>query len=169
MPSTSTGKRNAVNHPAENPSLAPLDFAVRVACPPARAFEYFTRDIHEWWPLGRFSVAQEDARGVVVEPFVGGRVYETDKAGNTHEWGVVREWLPPGRVVLSWHPGRPAEQAMWVAVTFTAERDHTLVQLSHGGWEAVGSGAGRARDNYKGGWLTVLDGHFEKFVRKMGA
>ena len=160
--SASAGK-NSPDKPGTPP---PLSFAIRAPCPPKRAFQYFTRDIHKWWPLQEFSVAQADARVVTMEPAVGGRIYETDKDGTERLWGTIKEWVPPHRLAFSWHPGRNASQAMWIVVTFTPEREHTLVELTHGGWEALGEEAERTRGNYRRGWGTVLEESFHRFTRE---
>jgi hypothetical protein len=39
-------------------ALAPIVVDVVVPCPPDRAFEYFTRDIGRWWPLGTHSIGE---------------------------------------------------------------------------------------------------------------
>ena len=52
-----------------------VDFA------PAEAFELFTDRIASWWPVGTHSYGGEDVTDVVLEPGVGGRLYEVTAAG----------------------------------------------------------------------------------------
>ena len=72
-----------------------VDFA------PAEAFELFTDRIASWWPVGTHSYGGEDVTDVVLEPGVGGRLYEVTAAGE-QDWGRVLEWEPPSRFLLDW-------------------------------------------------------------------
>jgi uncharacterized protein YndB with AHSA1/START domain len=49
-------------------------------------------------------------------------------------WGTVTRWEPPDEVAFTWHPGKAAERASQVEVTFTAADKQTLVSLTHSGW-----------------------------------
>jgi uncharacterized protein YndB with AHSA1/START domain len=58
---------------------------------------------------------------------------------------------------MTWHPGFEAERATLVEVTFSGTVEGgTLVELVHGGWEALGEGATAARTGYEQGWPMVL-------------
>jgi Activator of Hsp90 ATPase homolog 1-like protein len=63
-------------------------------------------------------------------------------------------------VAFTWHPGRPAERASHVEVTFAAVGAQTLVWLEHTGWDAFDDPAA-ARAEYEHGWPLVLDGYQE--------
>jgi hypothetical protein len=139
----------------DDAKLAPVVVDVLVPCPPARAFDYFTRDIARWWPLSTHSCAMADAVDVAFEGRAGGRLVERSRDGASHVWGTVTTWEPGGRVAFTWHPGRDADFATRVDVTFVAAGDGTRVTLTHDGWNARADGA-RARENYVGGWRIVL-------------
>ena len=121
------------------------------------AFELFTAGIASWWPMDRYSVSQERTRNVVIEPRVGGGVYEERDDGATFPWGRVLAWEPPGRLVLSWHPGREPDVAQEVEVLFTAVDDVTRVDLEHRNWDKLGDDAANVRESYVNGWAEVLD------------
>jgi uncharacterized protein YndB with AHSA1/START domain len=121
------------------------------------AFRVFTEEIGSWWPLATKSVGQEDAVALVIEPQVGGRVYEQVRNGEEHEWGVVLAWEPPNRLVFTWHPGRGAETGQEVEVTFAASGDGTLVELEHRGWERLVATADEIPEHYESGWDEVLE------------
>jgi hypothetical protein len=83
-------------------------------------------------------------------------VYERAGNGGTADWGEVRVWDPPRRLVYSWHPGRQAGTAQEVELRFTGEGNKTRVELEHRGWDALDEKASAMRDNYDTGWNHVL-------------
>jgi len=120
-----------------------------------RAFDLFTAEIGNWWPLPDFSVAGAESRGVTMDCRDGGRIVETLADGTETVWGTVTEWSPPDRVAFTWHPGQPAEEATAVEVSFRAVADTTEVVLVHSGWENRPDSVA-ARENYDTGWDIVL-------------
>jgi uncharacterized protein YndB with AHSA1/START domain len=148
------------------PYLEPVRKSVVVERTPGEAFEIFTARLAQWWPLERFSLGQADARSCVLEPRVGGEVYEVDARGARSSWGRVLVWEPPGRLVMSWHPGMPPEAAQEVEVRFTPKGSGTLVELEHRGWARLGGRAKDARDSYEGGWPAVLGEYFAGACRR---
>lgn len=148
------------NDAALNDSAAlappPIELDTLVPCAPSPAFEYFTRDIGRWWPLSRHSCSQARAAGVSFEEGVGGKLIETDLDGREYVWGTVLAWEPGRKVTFSWHPGKPPDTALTVAITFEAAGDSTRVRLVHFGWERLGADAADTRASYASGWPTVL-------------
>lgn len=141
-------------------TIEPVVREIQVPVEPAVAFRRFTDEMNHWWPRASHSVALERCREVRFGGGEGAPIVEVDDNGAQCEWGVVRVWDPPLRVVFSWHPGRPAEQAQEIEVTFAAEGAATRVRLEHRGWEALGGEAAPVRDGYANGWVGVL-GRFE--------
>lgn len=129
----------------------PIRRQVLVDADPATAFTVFTASLGQWWPLAELSVF---GAGATVS-FTGQQIVETAGNGDTSVWGTVSSWQAPDVVAFSWHPGRTAEQASQVEVTFAAAGEKTLVTLTHTGWEAYEDPAA-ARAEYGSGWLTVL-------------
>jgi uncharacterized protein YciI len=131
--------------------LSPIRCEVLVQLAPDEAFELFTSRIGEWWPLAEHGVF--GAGGTVA--FTEGQIVETFE-GRTSVWGRVTEWEPGVRVAFTWHPGRQADSASAVSVSFSArEADQTLVVLEHAGWEAFDDPTA-AREEYNHGWPRVL-------------
>ena len=115
---------------------------------PEEAFDLFTARIASWWPVRSHSYGGEDVTDVVIEPHVGGRVYEVTAAGE-QDWASVLAWEPPGRLVLDWQIGEA--RGTEVEVTFEPEGPGSRVVLEHRGF------AGETpRDNYSSGWDVVL-------------
>jgi hypothetical protein len=137
-------------------TLAPIRRTVRVSWSPERAFERFTRELASWWPLASHSVGQHETETVLLEPRVGGEVIERIRGGTEAVWGHVLEWDPPAQFTMSWHPGKEASTATQVTVRFVPDGSGTLVELTHSGWEALGSLANTARRAYGLGWVYVL-------------
>ncbi len=140
-------------------ALPPVRKRITVRCTPDQAFDLFTAGIARWWPLATHSVGLEDAANCAIEPRVGGRLFETDKAGSERQWGEVLVWEPPRRLVFTWHPGRAAETAQTVEVTFTGEGDVTVLRLEHRDWHRAGDHAEAVRNQYDQGWRAVLDSY----------
>ena len=133
------------------------------------AFDVFTRDINDWWPLETHSVRASTGFGppdmLHVERWEGGRLYE--QTGDERlKWAEVVAWDPPHRILLEWlvNPQAPPTE---VEVTFTADDEQTRVGVVHSGWEfASGWNLGdssaeseRARFAGSRGWDWVL-GHY---------
>ena len=78
--------------------IDPIRRSVMVTCSVEKAFEVFTEGMGTWWPVREFSRAadQEDAQvkteRVVVEPWVGGRIFETMSDGSEGSWGTILVW-----------------------------------------------------------------------------
>ena len=120
------------------PDLTPIEKKLRVPLSVEDAFELFTHRIAEWWPLAQHSVSQASAESCVIEPRVGGRIYEKDSGGNEHTWGTVQRFDPPNALAFSWHPGRDPETAQRVAVTFESTGEGCELHLIHEGWATYG-------------------------------
>jgi uncharacterized protein YndB with AHSA1/START domain len=133
--------------------------SITVPLAPEQAFGLFTREVGTWWPLATHSVGLERASGVSWGTAVGDELVETLSDGTTSVWGRVLESDPPKRIVLSWHPGRSADDATRLALAFSAsEAGGTIVELTHSGWERWADGPAQAA-GYDEGWDIVL-GHY---------
>ena len=148
-------------------TIEPIVRSVTVQCPVERAFEVYTSGMARWWPLESHSVAAGSGRratSAVIEPRVGGRMYEVQEDGTEAHWGAVEAWDPPHRLVISWKVNPEAPAPTEIEVRFLAVGDGTRVQVEHRGWERLGVERGRAaREDYGSdeGWGLVL----ERYVR----
>jgi uncharacterized protein YndB with AHSA1/START domain len=133
-----------------------VEKSVTVSASVERAFEVFTAEIATWWPLRTHAVDTERSESVVMESHVGGRLYERTPSGEEHLWGTIVAWEPPSRIVYSWLPGRGAETAQEVEVTFAPEGDGTHVGIRHSGWEKLGDRIEEAVASYDEGWDAVI-------------
>jgi DNA-binding transcriptional ArsR family regulator len=136
--------------------IEPVVKTITVPGSPSQAFDLFTNRIDEWWPKLTHSVAGERAARVLVEPGVGGRIYEITDEGLEHPWGEITVWEQDERIALTWHPGLPTAQSTSLDLGFQADGAATRVTLVHDGWEMRGVNGLEMRDNYDTGWDHVL-------------
>jgi activator of Hsp90 ATPase-like protein len=144
-----------------------LQLSFEVACSAEHAFATWTARIGSWWPADH-SVSGQPGLEVVLEPALGGRIYERTRSGEEHEWGEVTAWEPPGRLAYLWHLRRDRREATEVEIRFVAvAAAATRVEIEHTGWERLGDDAEDWRDRNRGGWQTLLP-HFVEATRGAG-
>lgn len=144
-------------------AAVPIQKTIVVAASAERAFQVFTEEMSTWWPLASKHIGKADAKTVVMEPFVGGRWFEQGVDGSECDWGRVRIWDPPRRLVLSWEISSdwrhdPSIQTE-VEVRFSAEGGSTRVDLEHRLLHYYGEKAAQMRGIFdsKEGWTALLD------------
>ena len=156
-----------------NFQVPPVEKSVLVPCAPTRAFQAFTAEIGQWWPIKTHSVGQAKARSIILETRLGGRVFEIGADGSECEWGRILEWAPPHRFAMTWHPGRAAMAHQVLELSFEAEAQvgtesrATRVTLVHRGWEMLGAEAKAKRDDYAGGWEAILSRDFVPYCARV--
>ncbi len=139
--------------------IEPLRFTFRVDCPATYAFDAWTQRIGTWWPASH-SVSAEPDLEVVLEPRLGGRIFERTSTGQEHEWGEITLWDPPRRLGYRWHLRIDRADATDVEIRFGAlDAATTLVEIEHRGWERLGSRGSALRNRNQAGWDGLLP-HF---------
>ena len=139
--------------------IEPLRVSVDLDCPVAHAFDTWTTRFGSWWPKGH-TVSGDASAEVVLEPYVGGRIFERDGAGQETPWGEVTAWEPPRRLAYLWHIRRDRADATDVELVFTpVDDDRCRLDITHTGWERLGAQATSWRDANRGGWAGLLP-HF---------
>lgn len=148
-------------------NTTPTETAVRreitVAVPVAQAFEVFTTRFDRIKPRDHNLLTVPIAE-TVLEPHVGGHIYDRGEDGSECRWSRVLAFEPPHRLVFSWDIGpdwrveADPERCSEVEVLFLAEGDGTRVVLEHRhldrhgeGWPALGQGV-----SGDGGWPLYL-------------
>jgi uncharacterized protein YndB with AHSA1/START domain len=144
-------------------TIAPVRKEVVVNASAQRAFDVFTEQLASWWPYDTHRLGGVEVETVVMEPNEGGRLYQRNVDGSDCDWGHVRVWEPPTRLVFTWEisadfnpdPNITAE----VEVRFVAESpSRTRVELEHRNLEAFGERAPEMREAFDsgGGWGGLL-------------
>jgi uncharacterized protein YndB with AHSA1/START domain len=144
--------------------LAALHGTATVRLPLEKAFAFFTESFSDWWPTAHH-IGEADMAEAILEPRVGGRWFERGVDGSECDWGRVRVWEPPHRIVVTWQinghwqydpdPARASE----IEFRFTAESpEQTALTLEHRHLDRLTDGKAM-RDTIVergGGWSTVL-------------
>lgn len=144
-------------------AVPPVIKSIRVAAPPALAFEIFTAGMHRWWPRAHSLNPTAERAAIVAEPRAGGRWFERSADGKECDWGRVLQWSPPSRVLFAWqldenwqfNPTFSTE----VEVKFEAMGDNaTQVTLEHRQLERYGVHADKVRPGLDSneGWMGGL-------------
>ena len=136
--------------PQRTPNVA---HHVVVNAPIERAFAVFTGQFGAVKPREHNLLAVPIAE-TVLEPRVGGDIYDRGVDGSVCRWARILAFEPPRRLVFAWHIGAtwqletdPA-RASEVEVRFTAQSpQRTLVEIEH-----------RHLDRHGPGWQSLADG-----------
>jgi uncharacterized protein YndB with AHSA1/START domain len=149
---------------AESPSAVEVFRSVSVPLSQARAFELFTTRMTEFWPA-EHSIGAAELAEVVLEPRSGGRWFERGVDGSECQWGRIKAWEPPRKVVLLWQIGADwrfdPEFETEVELTFTEEGpNRSRLDLCHRNLQRYGDNTGQMLaifDDPKG-WTGTLAG-----------
>lgn len=138
--------------------IEPLRLTFDVACPAEHAFATWAERFGAWWPPSH--TVSGDPAEIVLEPRVGGRIYERTRAGDEVDWGEITAWEPPRRIAYLWHIRRGRAEATDVEITFVPVGDAaTRLEIVQSGWERLGADGPPWRAANTRGWSGMLP-HF---------
>jgi hypothetical protein len=136
--------------------IEPLRLSFTVACSAADAFDMWTLGTSMWWPKAHTISGERDA-AVVIEPRLGGRIFERTRSGEEFVWGRITGWQRPHAFTYRWHISTPPEQATEVEVRFTGQDNSTtLVEIEHRGFEQLGAEGETRREGNRVGWEAFI-------------
>lgn len=136
-----------------------------VEAPIDRAFAVFTEQFDRIKPREHNMLAVDIAE-TVLEPRVGGRIYDRGVDGSECRWARVLAYEPPDRLVFSWDISprwqleTDLDRASEVEVRFVAETPgRTRVELEHRHLDRHAEGWELAREGVagEGGWPLYLE------------
>jgi uncharacterized protein YndB with AHSA1/START domain len=127
--------------------------SIRVERLPEVSFKVFCEEIGQWWPRGP-SFEGKQLTDMILEGWVGGRLYERHADGSEYEIGRITTYQPPQVVAFSWRAPSWGI-ATSVEVRFVADGAGTRVELEHSGWEQAAKLL-ESRKSYEGGWDAML-------------
>lgn len=149
--------------------LAPVVKTLELRRSAADAFRIFVHEAARWWPLETHALAPENntkAIDHIVEPRVGGRVYEVTADGRQFDWGEVLAYEPGDRFAMTWQLGKPRAESGEVEVRFRAVGPNScVVTLTHTGWERMGDMGPQMREGYDSGWQSVFHERFANYAQ----
>ena len=144
--------------------IEPLRTSFEVDRPADHVFHVWTTNFAQWWPRTHTVTGDKEAE-IVLEPRLGGRIYERTAAGAVHEWGEITCWEPPQRLGYRWYLRRDRADATDVEVTFHDLNGRTRVDIEHRGWERLGTAGPDWREANTAGWRGLLP-HFVEALRR---
>jgi len=136
----------------------PLRTVFDVQCPRTHAFEVWTAQLSRWWPSSHTVSGTSDV-DILLEPKVGGRIFERTAAGAEHDWGQITVWDPPRRFGYLWHLRQDRADATQVDIVFHDHGSTTRIEIEHSGWERLGAKGPDLRDRNINGWKGLIP-HF---------
>ena len=120
-------RRTTPRRPSEDPDDRagdlPIVRSVLVSWSQEAAFRRFAGEFSSSWPWRTHSIGGKRVARLVLEQWVGGRIYEEHVDGRRFQWGTVLEWDPPSRLKFTFHPARDPSSAQDVEVRFLPEAE----------------------------------------------
>lgn len=136
--------------------IEPLRMTADLDCSADHAFAVWTDQFSSWWPRTH-SVSGDPDIDVVLEPRLGGRIFERSPDGEEIDWGEITVWEPPRRFGYLWHLRSDRVDATDVELTFLDAGDgRARLEITHTGWERLGAAGPEWRDRNTSGWSGVL-------------
>jgi uncharacterized protein YndB with AHSA1/START domain len=136
--------------------IEPLRLSYQIRCSPEHAFEVWTTRVSTWWPKDHSASGNPDTV-VVLEPRLGGRMFERTPDGTEIDWGEITLWSPPRRLGYLWHIGGDRSDATDVELTFVDLGDGTTrLDIVHTGWERLGAAGPARRGANTNGWNALM-------------
>ncbi len=138
-----------------------IEQEVTIDAPPARVFDALTKNLGAWW--GPPYLLGQSARDLIVEPTLGGRVYEDWGGGEGALWGTVTSLKKLDHIEWTGRIGMGGAVIGVVSYTLEARGKGTLLKLSH---RAAGEVTLDTERNYGGGWQDLLGSRLRAFVER---
>lgn len=136
--------------------IEPLRLSYAIRCSTEHAFDVWTTRLSTWWPKGHSASGNPDTR-VLLEPRLGGRIFERTPDGIEIEWGEITRWSPPHALGYVWHIARDRADATVVELTFVDVGDGTTrLDVVHSGWERLGAEGQAWREANTAGWSALI-------------
>lgn len=127
-----------------------VELEVRICASPERVFTALTQEISAWWGMPYFL---GNAVNIILEPFVGGRLYEVWGENTGALWATVTKIQPPRELCLVGPIGLPEPTHGVTTFLLNSRDDTTIVQFTH---EAFGKIGPEIETRHTEGWKDLL-------------
>jgi uncharacterized protein YndB with AHSA1/START domain len=138
---------------------ASIEQDITIQAPREDVFDALTQEISAWW--GPPYVHSSGAKGLVLEPQVGGRLYEDLGAEEGLLLATVVFIKRPNELRMIGSMGLPGLVQGVIQFQFEPKDEGTLLKLSHRMMGEVGQ---EIRTAYDGGWQMLLETRLRNFV-----
>jgi hypothetical protein len=146
--------------------IEPLRLSYEIECSAEHAFDVWTTRVSTWWPKGHSTSGNLDTT-VLLEPRLGGRIFERTPDGTEIDWGEITQWSPPTRLGYLWHIARDRSDATDVELTFVdLGNGRTRLDIVHTGWERLGTQGQEWREANTNGWGALIPNFIEAAERE---
>jgi len=141
--------------------LVQVELEIRIAARPERVWQALVEEIGRWWP--RDFYAGPDPRGFLLEPHLGGRMYEDWGDGSGAIWYLVTEIDPPRSLGLSGQMppafGGPATSLL--RLVLRPQGEETVLELTDSEFRRPTEKAGASLEE---GWRALFEKAFKSYV-----
>lgn len=138
-----------------------VGFEVPVRAHRDRVWQGLTVEIGAWWPKHFFT--HPNPAGFVLEPFLGGRVFEDWGDGAGVLWGTVVVWVPGQR--MTWacemYPDWSGPGRSFVTFNLEDRGQETLVKVEDAG---ICINAVQAGTSLNSGWHELIGVHLKNYL-----
>lgn len=145
-----------------NISALTIELQVIIEAARPRVWKALVAETSRWWP--RSFLALPDSRRFVIEPRLGGRVYETSGKGAGAVWYTVSAVVPPSLLAMVGHLAPPFGGPSVSMPRFTLEEDGTRRTIVRLGDAMLGRIDESTRACCEDGWRTLLEKHLKAHV-----
>jgi uncharacterized protein YndB with AHSA1/START domain len=137
-----------------------IEHSARIAATPDRVWRALTEEIGRWWKEGFYALP--NAKGMRLEPVIGGRMYEYADDGSAVVWFTVSA-IQPGRSIelvgnIAVSFGGPAVAMLRLEVS--ADGAAAVVKVSE---SRIGAADEQTAPSTKKGWTALLDGGLKPY------
>jgi uncharacterized protein YndB with AHSA1/START domain len=136
-----------------------LKLEIPIAAPPARVWEALVGESAAWWPRSFLSA---DTKGMVIEPKVGGRVFDDRGGGEGVMWYWVIGVESPHWILCSGFYGPPygGPGTSYLRLALTPKgKNETLLEITDA---SFGHLAGCDNES---GWREIFEKNFAAYVK----
>jgi uncharacterized protein YndB with AHSA1/START domain len=157
---TTNSTRESSDFPGGAARWVVIEHSVRIDAPASLVWRALTEEIGRWWRDGFYALS--NAKGMRLEPVIGGRMYEHADDGSAVVWFRV----------IAVQPGRSIDLAGHISVSFggpavamlrfdvTADGSRTVVKVAE---SRVGAVDEHGAASAKKGWTALLDGGLKPY------
>jgi len=144
-------------------SNAHAELAVTIRAQPRKVWKALITETGRWWPKEFF--ANPGSQGMVIEPRVGGRMFEDGGDGAGVLWGIINVFDPPrGLDIVGFlAPAFGGPATTMIQISLQEVEAGTELRLSDQTWGPISPGL---KKSLLEGWRILMEDSLARFVEK---